>query len=256
MSLLDDNRKPVWLGYVHVDIRNWHPGYTYMVKDSFQLPDALNKGTYTLALAVLDPSGLLPSLRFANTHYYTGGRTPLGALGIGGAAETTDIGPFDSLYADHTLHYTLAGDSAVEITDTQTYPEEAEEVVAEPVYGVQQPGNLAFEKPVEVSSTETQYTNYAIKAVDGDNVTRWSSQWNVDPSFISVDLEAVYEISRVKLNWESSYAKEYKIQISLDNTTWTDVFETSKGRGKVEEITFDKVHARYVRVYMTKRAQQ
>ena len=126
----------------------------------------------------------------------------------------------------------------------------------EPVYGVQQPGNLAFEKPMEVSSTETQYTNYANKAVDGDNVTRWSSQWNADPSFISVDLEEAYEISRVKLNWESSYAKEYKVQVSMDNATWTDVFETSKGRGKVEEITFDKAQARYVRVYMTKRAQQ
>lgn len=150
----------------------------------------------------------------------------------------------------------LVGDNAPEITDTQTYPIEAEEVVEEPVYGVQQPGNLAFEKPACVSSTETQYTNYSKKAVDGDTVTRWSSEWNKDPSWISVDLEEAYDISRVKLTWESSYAREYKLQVSLDNTTWADVYETSKGRGKVEEITFTPVLARYVRVYMTKRALQ
>lgn len=256
VSLLDQNRQPVWTGYVHVDIRNWHPGNTYTVRDSFKLPNDLPKGTYTLALAVLDPSGLLPSLRFANTNYYTGGRTPLGALGIGGAPSTTDIGPFDSLYADHTLHYTLVGDNAPEITDTQTYPIEAEEVVEEPVYGVQQPGNLAFEKPACVSSTETQYTNYAKKAVDGDTVTRWSSEWNKDPSWISVALEEAYDINRVKLTWEYSYAREYKLQVSLDNTTWADAYETRKGRGKVEEIKFTPVLARYVRVYMTKRAFQ
>ncbi len=256
VSLLDQNHQPKWTGYVHVDIRNWHPGYTYTVKDSFQLPNDLPKGTYILALSVLDPSGLKPSLRFANTNYYTGGRTPLGTLGVGGLADTFDIGPFDSLYADHTLYYTLAGDSAPEITDTQTYLPEAEEVVEEPVYGVKQPGNLAFEKPAYVSSTETQYTNYAKKAVDGDTVTRWSSEWNKDPSWISVDLEETFEVGRVKLTWESSYAREYKLQVSLDNTTWTDVYETSKGRGKVEEITFDHVMARYVRVYMTKRALQ
>lgn len=253
-SLLDQERKPVWTGYVHVDIRNWHPGYSYTVKDSILLPKDLPRGTYTLALCVLDPSGMLPSLRFANTNYFTGGRTPLGVLGVGVVPETEDIGPFDSLYADHTLQYSLSGDSAPEITDTQTYPSEAEEVVEEPVYGVQQPGNLAFQKPVEVSSTETQYTNYAKKAVDGDPVTRWSSEWNKDPSWISVDLGEAHEISRVKLTWESSYAREYKLQVSSNNQAWTDVYETGKGRGKTEDITFDPVSARYVRVYMTKRA--
>jgi hypothetical protein len=254
VSLLDKERRPVWTGYVHVDIRNWHPGCTYTVKDSFKLPGDLLKGTYILALAVLDPSGLKPSLRFANTNYYTGGRTPLGTLGVGMAPETEVTGPFDSLYADHTLYYTLSGDSAPVLTDTQVYPPEAEEVVEEPVYGVKLPGNLAFEKPVYASSTETQYTNYAKKAVDGDTVTRWSSEWNKDPSWISVDLEDTYEVSRVKLTWESSYAREYKLQVSLDNKTWTDVYETGKGRGKTEEITFDPVKARFVRIYMTKRA--
>jgi hypothetical protein len=254
VSLLDNERRPVWTGYVHADIRNWHPGYTYTVKDSFPLPGDLARGTYVLALAVLDPSGMLPSLRFANTNYYAGGRTPLGTLGVGMAPETEVIGPFDSLYADHTLYYTLSGNSSPAITDTQTYPIEAEEVVVEPVYGVKLPGNLAFEKPVAVSSTETQYTNYAKKAVDGDAVTRWSSEWNKDPSWISVDLGETCEVSHVKLTWESSYAREYKLQVSLDNTAWTDVYETDNGRGKVEEITFEPIKARYVRVYMTKRA--
>ena len=121
LSLLNKQREPVWKDVIHVDIRKWLPGQTYTVSDTFELPQDLKPGTYTLALAVLDPSGNVPSLRFANTNYYKGGRTPLGVIGIGEAAQTTEIGPFDSLYSDHSLYYTLEGDHNPPIEDTQVY---------------------------------------------------------------------------------------------------------------------------------------
>jgi hypothetical protein len=108
VSLLDGERSPVWSETIHADIRTWLPGETYTVRDTLILPGDLQPGSYTLALAILDPPGNLPSLRFANTHYYTGGRTPLGALGVGQAADPADIGPFDSLYADRSLYYASA----------------------------------------------------------------------------------------------------------------------------------------------------
>jgi hypothetical protein len=121
ISLLDSAREPVWKDTIHVDIRNWLSDNTYTIHDSFTLSDDVIPGTYTLALAVLDPSGNLPSLRFANVNYYAGGRTPLGVIGVGQMPDNIDIGPFDSLYHDRSLRYTLDGDNYAAITDTQVY---------------------------------------------------------------------------------------------------------------------------------------
>lgn len=260
VSLLDQERGVQWRGIVHVDIRKWNPGRTYTVTDSFTIPEDLPRETYTLALAVLDPSGNVPSLRFANTNYYTGGRTPLGRVGIGREPDEASPEPFDSLYDDHTLFYTLDGDGGIgNIPDTQVYEPEPEEVIEEEeeeINSIQVPGNLAYQKPVEVSSTETQYDNYAPKAVDGDPATRWSSEWEKDPSWISVDLGQEYLIDHVNLSWEWSYAKSYQIQVSADNENWTDAYSTAEGKGEKEEIRFDPVNARYVRMFCTKRALQ
>jgi hypothetical protein len=64
-------------------------------------------GRYVLALAVLDPAGMLPSLRFATANYFNGGRHPVGLVGIGGergGALTPDI-TFDDPQRDTSLHY-------------------------------------------------------------------------------------------------------------------------------------------------------
>ena len=107
VCLLNAQREPVWRGTMHADIRDWLPGDTCTAADSFDLPQDLPAGTYTLALAVLDPAGNLPSLRFANVEYYAGGRTPLGTVGVGQAPDAMQTGPYDGLYADGSLYYTL-----------------------------------------------------------------------------------------------------------------------------------------------------
>ena len=121
VSLLGRQRRPVWTGIVHVDIRNWLPGGVYTVRDEFTLPENIPKATYTLALAVLDPSGNLPSLRFANKNYFNGGRMPLGTIGLGRQPNTNHLGAFDSLYSDHSLYYKLEPPSAP-VEDRQHYP--------------------------------------------------------------------------------------------------------------------------------------
>jgi hypothetical protein len=74
-----------------------------VVHGSFH-PDA-PAGAYTLAVAILDPSSSSPSLRFANTNYYSGGRTPLGRVGIGSNPANQDLGQFDALKPDTSLSY-------------------------------------------------------------------------------------------------------------------------------------------------------
>jgi hypothetical protein len=56
------------------------------------------RGRYLLAVAVLDPAGMLPSLRFATANYLNGGRHPLGFVGVDG--ETGGALPADFVFAD------------------------------------------------------------------------------------------------------------------------------------------------------------
>jgi hypothetical protein len=166
LCLLDAARRPVFGEFIHVDIRKWSPGHSYTVFDSFTVPEDLPPGEYVLALAVLDPAGFVPALRFANINYYNGGYTPLGIIGIGVEPARYELLSFDSLYNDRSLYYTL--DTGVfEIEDRQTYrPERGEAFAAAADRAVQQPGNLAYKKPVSASSTESQYDNYDYKAMD------------------------------------------------------------------------------------------
>ena len=69
------------------------------------------RGRYILAVAVLDPAGLQPSLRFATANYFTGGRHPVGIVGIGGerGGALPPATRFDDPWQDTTLHYLAPG---------------------------------------------------------------------------------------------------------------------------------------------------
>jgi hypothetical protein len=121
--------------------------------------------------------------------------------------------------------------------------------------GNNQEDGMARAKPVKASSTYVEPgTEYRPEnAVDGLSDTRWSSEFS-DPQWLAIDLGAPATISRVVLNWEIACAQSYAIQVSLDGSTWTDVFTTANGRGETEEIKFAPTSARWVRFYGTKRA--
>ena len=111
-------------------------------------------------------------------------------------------------------------------------------------------GDLALNRPVTASSTET--ANFpASLAVDGSYGTRWSSAY-ADSSWIRVDLGARYALNRVVLRWETAYGKAYRVQVSDDGTTWTDVYATGTGDGGVDDLAVTGT-GRYVRMYGTAR---
>lgn len=142
VALLDeDSRKPVWTStFGDADIRNWLPGqgwtdphWTQVEGWSEYVPDAewkaegyagwqvppkkntvaghfkvdISKGRYILSLAILDPSGNLPSLRFATANYINGGRHPVGVVDL----KKNKCYPlpgsfiFDNPGSDKSLHY-------------------------------------------------------------------------------------------------------------------------------------------------------
>ncbi|MEI7523447.1 MAG: DUF4832 domain-containing protein [Mariniphaga sp.] len=123
IALLDsDTRQIVWKKKLEdVDIRDWQPGdnwdmatqkYTleaeiYTVNKELTLDADLPKGKYIISIAILDPAGDLPSLRFAVGNYFTGGRHPMGYLGVGIEISDYELNPvnFNDIQDDRTLKY-------------------------------------------------------------------------------------------------------------------------------------------------------
>jgi hypothetical protein len=135
-------REVVWKGtFDDVDIRSWTPGAGWtepewtpvpgggwpyqQVNDGWStqplewaVPPATHEtgqtftvnapdGVYVLSLAVLDPGGMVPSLRFATANYFNGGRHPVGLVAVGttgGGALPADFS-FDDPTTDDTLYY-------------------------------------------------------------------------------------------------------------------------------------------------------
>jgi hypothetical protein len=115
--------------------------------------------------------------------------------------------------------------------------------------------NLAQGKPATASSSDDAASD-PNAAVDGDLTTRWSSAYNDDPQWLCVDLGKSQHIGRVKLTWESAFAKDYQIQVSDDNANWTTIYQTTTGNGGTEDLTGLNGQGRYIRMYATKRATQ
>jgi hypothetical protein len=111
--------------------------------------------------------------------------------------------------------------------------------------------NAALNRPATASSTENAASS-ASAAVDGSTTTRWSSAFS-DPQWLRVDLGVSQTICGIGLNWEAAYATAYKIQVSADGNTWTDVYSTTTSTGGVQNLTVTGT-GRYVRVYGTARA--
>jgi hypothetical protein len=109
---------------------------------------------------------------------------------------------------------------------------------------------LSQGKPAIASSVENGESP-AVAAVDGRTETRWGSQW-ADPQWLRVDLGSTATVSRVVLQWETAYAKAYKIQTSADGNAWTDIYSTTNGAGGTETLTVNG-SGRYVRMYGTQR---
>lgn len=140
ISLLDStSREPVWKAtFPDLDIRRWLPGdfsdkgkgrrigdnkHTLFewdtgleydipavgnkVSGSFKLPASIPAGKYVLALAILDPAGNLPSIKFAIKNYFKGGRHPIGFFSLAVDNPQPDLDPtaFDDPTTDVSLHY-------------------------------------------------------------------------------------------------------------------------------------------------------
>ncbi len=107
IALLDPvTHAPRWRYVVSgTNIRTWLPGAEQTLKIQVALPAALLPGRYALAVTILDPAGMVPSVRFANRNYWNGGYTPLGIIGVGADPAPLELSGFHNLADDDSLFY-------------------------------------------------------------------------------------------------------------------------------------------------------
>jgi hypothetical protein len=200
------------------------------------------------------PSGLTATP--SGTQVVLNWQTSAGATSYNVKRSTTNGGPYITIASPTTTGYTNTG---LSIGSTYYYVVSGVNAAGESTNSSQvsaitvfPPANLALNKPVIVSSVEN--AGYSgTNAVDGNTGTRWSSAFS-DPQWIYVDLQATYNITRVKLTWEAAYGKSYQIQVSADATNWAAIYSTTTGAGGVEDLTGLSGTGRYVRMYGTARA--
>ena len=123
ISLLNKRTKrKVWSQTLEgVNISEWMPGDdwdkstskyrieppVYNIEKEITLDTDLPEQEYVIAVSVLDPAGMEPSLRFAVQNYFIGGRHPMGYIGIGKDLENYEIPETDfrEMKDDRTLKY-------------------------------------------------------------------------------------------------------------------------------------------------------
>lgn len=114
--------------------------------------------------------------------------------------------------------------------------------------------NLAYKKPAVASSVSADAGD-ASAVADGNNGSRWSSNYT-DDEWVYVDLGESKPVKSVVLNWETAYAKAYKLQVSEDARNWTDIYTTDNSNGGFEHLMVTPSKGRYVRMLGIKRATQ
>lgn len=112
--------------------------------------------------------------------------------------------------------------------------------------------NIALNKPVTASSAYNA-TLAVTKVNDGKSSTRWSSKDSTPTQWVRVDLGQRYTLSRVRLDWDAGYASSYRIQISDNGSTWSDVYVTTTGNGGTDDLIGLSGLGRYVRILCTVR---
>ncbi|MEV4707291.1 chitosanase [Actinoplanes sp. NPDC049316] len=112
---------------------------------------------------------------------------------------------------------------------------------------------LSRTHPVLASSAKDARRTGA-KAVDGDVTTRWTSSTAAGTQWLRLDLGRTQAVTRVRLNWDRAYARAYRLQLSANGATWTDIYRTRAGNGGADDVKRLRGSGRYLRLLATQRA--
>ncbi|MFN0075103.1 MAG: discoidin domain-containing protein [Prosthecobacter sp.] len=102
------------------------------------------------------------------------------------------------------------------------------------------------------SSEETGKNNFAWRAVDNDEGTRWCASGPDYPQWLQLELEKPQTLTGIETSWENNNVYQFKVEGSTDGKTWTTLADGSTNEknapysndfAKADGIRFVKVHA-------------
>jgi uncharacterized delta-60 repeat protein len=233
------------------------PEVTVTAAPSAVAEDGATNLVYTFTRSVADSSALTVSFSVAGTATYSTDYTQTGAAGFSATSGTVVIGASQTsatVTVDPTADTTVEPDETVILTVTAGagYTVGTPSMSTGTIQNDDASGNLALGRAAVASTTYSGLP--ASNATDGNTSSRWSSQFS-DNEWIYVDLGSVYTINRVVLRWEAAYGRGYKIQVSGNASSWSEVYSTTTGDGGVDDVTLSSsASGRYVRMLGTQRA--
>jgi putative membrane-bound dehydrogenase-like protein len=102
------------------------------------------------------------------------------------------------------------------------------------------------------SSEETGKNNFAWRAVDNDENTRWCASGPDYPQWLQLELEKPQTLTGIETSWENNGVYQFKVEGSTDGKSWTTLVDGSTNEknapyandfSKADGIRFVKVHA-------------
>ncbi|ACE83872.1 discoidin domain-containing protein [Cellvibrio japonicus] len=149
---------------------------------------------------------------------------------------------------NHTLAVTLLNVQGQPVGSTHTL-----------TFSVRQPGGSnpdtpspAKLAPIAALASSHMGGDVAANAIDGNPASRWESEHS-DPQYIRLDMGQSVLFTQVRLHWEAAYGKAYTIDVSEDGSIWQTAYQTTTGRGGIEELALDGQRGRYIRMRGTER---
>jgi putative membrane-bound dehydrogenase-like protein len=111
------------------------------------------------------------------------------------------------------------------------------------------PMNLAIGKSGKASSEQSSENHFIKAAFDGNPATRWCPSGSALNEWIQVDLGSPTKINSARIDWESSAAYKFRLEGSIDGSSWKPLFDASKNESQSPNlVAFKPTNTRYLRV--------
>lgn len=120
------------------------------------------------------------------------------------------------------------------------------------VYG---PRSLAADEAARVQLASVM--SGADAMLDTDSATLWRSLAD-DGQYVIFDLGRTAAFDNIKIRWGACFARRFEIYVSAEERNryddgWTLVYKTDASLGETDDVFFDRVEARYVRLELIQR---
>ena len=139
------------------------------------------------------------------------------------------------------------------VSGEKTSPAQVKEAALEEVTAVEGEELMYLPVTAAEASSFDQTPDWApepnpMAPVDGDMLTRWSSDYIEGPQWISFDLGQVAVVSDVIIRWERAHATKYQILGSIDGKSWKVLKDVVADKGGAIESSFSPVKIRYLKI--------